>query len=175
MNVATRVAACLASALLLVGCSATTPTTTAPVGTAAPAASTTPATTDPTTPSATPTATETASTAGSQTVTEACLKLNAAMLDAAKTMQSSMSTIGTDPKKALKALQKFEKVFASAVAEVNNDKVKAQATKALTSTKKLVAMVDAVIKNPRKATGAQKVITNYQTQMTKLGTVCSGS
>ncbi|MGC3995399.1 MAG: hypothetical protein QM779_14995 [Propionicimonas sp.] len=162
MSVLTRVATCLASALLLVGCSATAPAT----------APTTAASSE----SATPTAatSEATSGTGTQSISEACNALNAAMADATSTMQSAMSEIGSDPSQAVKALEAFEQTFADSVASVDNAEVKAQAEKALAATKKMVSALEAVIKDPTKAASLQDVVTEFQSEMTELGTVCTG-
>ncbi|MFT4108638.1 hypothetical protein [Propionicimonas sp.] len=165
MSVLIRVATGLASALLLVGCSAPAAPATAP--TTAPASSGTTASTAPTTSAAEP-------DAGSQSAAEACDALNAAMADATSTMQSAMSDIGSDPSQAVKALEKFEQTFADSVDAVSNTRVKAQAEKALTATKKMISALEAAIKDPTKAGSIQAAITDFQSEMTELGTVCAG-
>jgi hypothetical protein len=142
--------------VLLAGCSAAT---TAP-GTSAPVAST--ATTSASAPSG----------SSDQSVADACSALTATMKDAASTMQSATSDFSSDPEKAIKALQTFRDTFATATAQVNNPTVTAQAQKALDATKKMVSALETVIKDPTKVSEVQGVMSDFQTEMTKLGTVC---
>lgn len=115
-----------------------------------------------------------ATTGSTQTASEACTALSASMNDAAKTMQSAMSDVGSDPSKAVKALQAFQDTFEQAVTKVTNPEVRAQADKALAATKKYVTALDAVVKDPTKVSGLSDTMTEFQTEMTKIGTVCSG-
>jgi hypothetical protein len=149
--------AAVAGLVLLAGCSGLS---TAP--TSAPAAST-----------ASSSAPATSGSSG-QSVTDACTALATTMNESATTMQEAMSDIGTDPQKAVKALQGFKDTFEQAVAKVDNAEVRAQADKALAATKEMVAAIEAVTKDPTKVAGVSDALTAFQEEMTKIGTVCGG-
>jgi hypothetical protein len=149
--------AAVAGLVLLAGCSGPS---TAP--TSAPAAST-----------ASSSAPATSGSSG-QSVTDACTALATTMNESATTMQEAMSDIGTDPQKAVKALQGFKDTFEQAVAKVDNAEVRAQADKALAATKEMVSAIEAVTKDPTKVAGVSDALTAFQEEMTKIGTVCGG-
>jgi hypothetical protein len=85
-----------------------------------------------------------------------------------------MSDIGTDPNKAVDALESFRDSFEKAAAEVSNPEVKAQADKALAATKEMVAALDAVTKDATKIAGVSEALQAFQEELTKIGTVCGG-
>lgn len=143
--------------VLLGGCSAA-----APAPTSVPATEAGPATSAPAT-----------SGTGDQSVLEACTALNASMNDAAQAMQAATSEMGTDPSKAVAALETFQSSLEQAVDKVTNPQVRAQADKAMAATKKFVAAVKAMVENPAKATDMSAAMTEFQTEMTKIAEVCT--
>jgi soluble cytochrome b562 len=116
----------------------------------------------------------TAPTSAPAASTASCTALATTMNESATTMQKAMSDIGTDPQKAVKALQGFKDTFEQAVAKVDNAEVRAQADKALAATKEMVSAIEAVTKDPTKVAGVSDALTAFQEEMTKIGTVCGG-
>lgn len=149
--------AAAAALVLLAGCS---------VGVTAPTSGTT-------SPAATASAPATSGSSG-QSVTAACAALSSSMNESATALQSAMSDIGTDPSKAVDALESFRDSFEKAAAEVSNPEVKAQAEKALAATKEMVAALDAVVKDATKIAGVSEALQGFQEELTKIGTVCGG-
>lgn len=109
-----------------------------------------------------------------QSVLEACAGLASTLTEVSTKMQSAMTELAADPKKGVTALQDFQDTFTQAVADVTNPKVKAQTEKALAASEKMISTLDAGMKDPAKLADIEKVVENFQTEMTAIGEVCGG-
>lgn len=159
----------LTTSLLLAGCTA--PATTAPAAPQTSAAPTTAATSASATPEATPTDTATTDATG-QSVSEACVALTAPMLELSSAMQKSIGKIRSNPKKAAQAMKTFITTFETAIGEIQNAEVKAQATKALKALKAMAVTVKKFKGTLAQATALSKAAQKVQTEFTAIGTLC---
>ncbi|MEA5119616.1 MAG: hypothetical protein VB036_18630 [Propionicimonas sp.] len=175
-------AASVLGLVLMVGCSAapvSVSASTAPSGPAS-AAPSDPATAsaDPTTAPADPTTAPadpaTPTTAG-RALREECVTLNLTLLKAADAMQEASKEAESDPKKAVKAIEKFVDSVEGAVADITSPELKKQADTMVAAGKAMLKALKAAVKDPKKASKYVDALDTFQKEAEAIDTICQGS
>ena len=109
-----------------------------------------------------------------QSAAEACAALSAAMSEASSTLNTAIQDAGSDPAKAVKALNDFKDSFTAAIAEVDNSELKAQAQKALDALNELIPLFQDGLSDPTKMAEATSAMSTFQQELSAIGTICGG-
>lgn len=109
-----------------------------------------------------------------QSVQDGCAALGTAMSEASSTMQTAMQDAGSDPEKAVKALEAFKDSLTGAATKVDNAEVRSQVQKVVDSLGKLIPLFEAGIKDPTKMAGALSAMSDFQKELAAFGSLCTG-
>lgn len=132
-----------------------------------------PATTATTASTDTSSAPATKDTSG-QSTKDACAALGTAMSEASSTFETAVQDAGSDPAKAVKALETFKDSLTKASAKVDNAQVKAQVQKLVDALTKLIPLLEDGVKDPTKMADAMAAMTGFQSELSAFATLCTG-
>lgn len=107
-----------------------------------------------------------------QSAADACLAIGSAMSEAGNTLQDAAQDFGSDPEKAVKALNEFKDSFVKASAKVDNPEVKAQVQKATDALTDMITKLEAGLNDPLKMTEAMSAMSTFQQEVTAISSLC---
>lgn len=106
-----------------------------------------------------------------QSTKDACAALGTAMSEASSTFETAVQDAGSDPAKAVKALETFKDSLTKASAKVDNAQVKAQVQKLVDALTKLIPLLEDGVKDPTKMADA---MAGFQSELSAFATLCTG-